>query len=248
MEPIWNSTETRDLVMALYGKQQWFHLAAPSVRSFKDRADYVRYHYHEVNDLLTEYIATNLGSRSVFHLHADQEQYEEFSDMMMRIRAHVTACIQSLHAMPDICAHMLHYSLALDRQPDAPKPRGITATSVHRLMGRHPELVMLCKLFSDLFSGPGFACLDALSNTAKHRSIVRPSLTEDLTGKKPERFTLPFESFTYEGLSFSSMDVREFLRDEHDRMQQLMVDIGVELNSVLKRRSAANAPTPAGSP
>lgn len=236
MSTTWDSDETRDLVMALYGKRQWFDLAWPSVRSFKDRALFAEYHYHEAKDLLTPYIEKVSHAPTMLQLHADQDHYDEFSDMMMCIRAHFTAAIQSLHAMADTAAHMLHYALALDREPKAPKPRGITAKSVLALMEGKADLDNLRGLLSSMCSGPGFARLDGLSNMAKHRSIVRPSLNEDWTGKRAEKYMLPFEDFTYEGQDFASVDVREFVRQEHDRMQHLMVDIGVELNAVLTKR------------
>lgn len=230
--------------MALYGKQQWFALAHPSAWSFKDRAQFAEYHYHEAKDLLTPYIEKLSQAPSMMQLHADEDHYDEFSDMMMCIRAHFTAAIQSLHAMADTGAHMLYYALAFDRERKAPKPRGITAKAVLSLMDGKADLNTLRGLLAALCSGPGFERLDALSNMAKHRSIVRPALNEDWTGKRAEKYMLPFEDFVYEGKHFSSVDVREFVRQEHDRMQHLLVEIGVELNAVLRARKNAVSANP----
>jgi hypothetical protein len=236
----WDNQETRHLVMALYGKQQWFSLAYPSVRSFNDRALFVEYHYHEAKDMLTKYIDEKLaGVDTMLRLHAHEGEYEEFSDMMLRIRAHVTAAVQSLHAMGDTCAHMLLYALALNREPNAPKPRDITAGSVLRLMEGKDGLDQLACLFRALVSGAGFQRIAALSNMAKHRSIVRPALNEDHTGNRAQRYELPFDDFVYERRRFSPVDVREFVQQQHDRMQHLLVEIGMELNAVLRARSTA---------
>lgn len=244
----WDNHETRDLVMALYGKQQWFSLAHPSARSFNDRALFVDYHYHEAKDMLARYIDKKLaGVDTMLRLHANEDEYDEFSDMMLRIRAHVTAAVQSLHAMGDTCAHMLLYALALDREPNAPKPRDITANSVLRFMKGKPGLDQLACLFRALVSGAGFQRVAALSNMAKHRSIVRPALNEDHTGNRAQRYELPFDDFVYERRRFNPVDVREFVQQQHDRMQYLLVEIGVELNAVLKARRAAQPSQSAGS-
>lgn len=72
----------------------------------------------------------------------------------------------------------------------------------------------------------------------KHRSIIRPALNEDQTGKRAKKYELPFEDFVYERRQFNAVDVREFIEQEHDRMQHLLVEIGVELNAVLRSRKS----------
>lgn len=71
---------------------------------------------------------------------------------------------------------------------------------------------------------------------AKHRSIVQPALSEDQTGTCAQKYMLPFDDFVYERRRFNPVDVREFIQQEHDRMQRLLVEIGAELNAVLKVR------------
>jgi hypothetical protein len=232
----WDNGETQELVVKLHGRRQW-QAAHPSVRSVIDRAHFAEYHYHEAKDLLNNYCEQKLNGKFMMQVHADQDEYDEFSDVMLRIRAHVTAVVQSLHALPDTCAHVLHYSLALNRERGAPRPRGITSKSVLLLMAGKPELASLRSLFSDMTNGPGFDRLDSLNNHAKHRSVVRPKLSEDWTGKREQKYLLLLESFSYEGKFFPEIDVREFMQQEHDRMQHLMVDTGVELNNVLKAKA-----------
>jgi len=43
------------------------------------------------------------------------------------------------------------------------------------------------------------------------------------------------ESFCYEGQVFEKINAYEFMRKEHDRIQLLTVNIGVELNENLKK-------------
>lgn len=237
MSTTWDSQETRDLVMARHGKQQWFALAHPSAWSFKDRIEFVAYHYREAKSMLTNYIDEKLaGVDTMLRLHADEDEHDEFSEMMLKLRAQVTAAVQSLHAMGDTCAHFLLYALGLDKDPKAPKPREVTAKSVLALMEGKADLDQLSLLFRALVSGSGYKRVAALSNMAKHRSIVKPALNEDHTGTRPQRYTLPFEDFVYERRRFDSVDVLAFIEQEHDRMQHLLVEIGAELNAVLRKR------------
>ena len=40
----------------------------------------------------------------------------------MKVGAHVTAFVQSVHAVPDICAYMIYCALGFDTEPDAIPP------------------------------------------------------------------------------------------------------------------------------
>lgn len=236
MHPIWDNGETGELVLKLRGKQNWLRMQ-PSVRSVVDRTEFARYHYHETLGLLNSFVEENLRETSLLEVSFFRgDEYGEFSNVMLQIRAHVTATIQSLHAIPDTCAHMLYYSPCLNETTGIPRSRGITSKSVLKQFEGKPELAKLHVLFSNLSQGQGFEHLNALANHAKHRSIVRPSLNEDWTGKRTEKHVLLFESFEYDQKPFPSVDVREFIQGEFDRIQPLTVDIGVELNNVLRNR------------
>lgn len=158
---------------------------------------------------------------------------------MLKIRANITAFVQSLHAVADTCSHMLYYSLALDRLQTPLKERDIYANKVLKLLEQrrndgYPEYDKLCKLFCEMTTADDYKYLNALTNTSKHRSIVRSELNEDATGRRKEKWILFLESFWYAGEFFEKTNAREFMRKEHDRIQHLTVNIGVELNHVLK--------------
>lgn len=231
----WDNGLTGELVTAVFGAAQWTK-AHPSVRSMTDRPEFCRYHYHEALDMMNAYIESKLKETGLWGIYED---YDEFSYLMLKIRANIVAFVQSLHAVADTCSHMLYYSLALDKLPSPLKERDINAKKVLKLIKHqrdtgHPEYDKLYMLFCKITTGQDYEYLDALTNTAKHRSIVRPELSEDATSKKEERWILFLESFWYDGKLFQKTKVREFLRKEHDRIQPLTVDIGMELNEVLR--------------
>lgn len=233
--PQWDNGLTAELVTAVFGAAQW-KKAHPSVRSMTDRPEFCRYHYHEALDMMNGYIESKLKETGLWGVYDD---YDEFSYLMLKIRANIVAFVQSLHAVADTCSHMLYYSLALDKHPNPLKERDIYAKEVLKLLEQrrdagHPEYDKLCMLFREVTTGQDYKYLCALTNTSKHRSIVRPELNEDATGRREERWILFLESFLYAGELFEKTDAREFMRKEHDRIQPLTVDIGIELNEVLK--------------
>lgn len=234
--PKWNTKLTGELVTAVFDAGQW-KKAHPSVMSMTDRPEFCRYYYHEALDMMNEYIKSNLKETGLWGIYED---YDEFSYLMLKVRANIVAFVQSLHAVADTCSHMLYYSLALDKLPKPLKERDICAKEVLRLLERqrdheHPEYDKLCRLFREVTTGADYTYLDALANTSKHRNIVRPELNEDFTGRREEKWILFLESFSYERKLFKKTNAREFMQKEHDRIQPLTVNIGVELNEVLKK-------------
>lgn len=234
--PQWDIRLTEELVTAVFGAEQW-KKAHPSVRSMPDRPEFCRYHYHEALDMMNEYIKSNLKETGLWGI---CENYDEFSYLMLKIRANIIAFVQSLHAVADTCSHMLYYSLALDKHPKPLKERDIYAKEVLKLLEQqrdagHSEYDKLCRLFREVTTGDDYKYLNALTNTSKHRSIVRPELNEDFTGRREEKWILFLESFWYAGELFEKTNAREFMQKEHDRIQPLTVNMGVELNEVLKK-------------
>jgi len=239
VHPSWDSVLTGKMVTSVFGNAQWLK-AHPSVRAMVDRPEFCRYHYHEAMDMMEGYIDSKLKDASLFGIYED---YAEFSYLMQKIRANIVAFIQSLHAVADTCSHMLYYSLALDRLPNPLKERDICAKEVlklleHRRSAGESEYDKLCSLFREVTAGEDYKYLCALANTLKHRSVVRPELNEDCTGTRDEKWILFLESFSYSGETFKKTNVREFMRKEHDRIQPLTVNIGMELNRVLQKIQA----------
>lgn len=243
-DPEWNIKLTGEMVAEIFGVPQW-KKAQSSVRSMTDRPQFGRYHYHEALGMMSEYVDSRLKEVGLWGIYED---YEEFSDLMLKIRANITAFVQSLHSVADTCSHMLYYSLALDKNDKPLSEREICANSVLRCLKQKCKsesgvYEKLEKLFRELTTGDDYTYLAALSNTAKHRSIVRSELNEDATGKREEKWILFLESFSYAGKKYRKTNARVFMQKEHDRIQHLTVKIGVELNDVLKKLHPLKGPT-----
>lgn len=236
----WDIRLTGQLVTAVFGVGQW-QLANPSARSMTDRPDFCRYHYYEAMDMMNEYVESKLKDTGLWGAFEDRS---EFNWLMLKIRANITAFVQSLHAVADTCSHLLYYSLALDKTCSPLKERDICAREVAKILEKNQyggvsKYDKLCELFREITSGGDYAYLNALTNISKHRSIIRSELNEDLAGRQENRWSLYLESFWYAGHFFEKVDASEFMLKEHDRIQYLTVHIGVELNNILKRLRAA---------
>jgi hypothetical protein len=70
----------------------------------------------------------------------------------------------------------------------------------------------------------------ALSNMAKHRGIVRPSLNEDWTGTRKERHEIRFSAFEYSGKLFNETNISNVLSPAFERASRSTVDTGAEIN------------------
>lgn len=93
----------------------------------------------------------------------------------------------------------------------------------------------IATLLESHVSSEGFKHLAALSNHAKHRSIVFPALSEDLTGTRERRHMVVFPVFVYNDKTFPQVFSDDFLAVEYERSSRCVVDVGIELNAVLQR-------------
>ena len=233
----WNMAETRNLIELLYGRDQ-LEMAIPALRSVIDRRDYAHFHYHEANDLFQAFAEDNLVSEPLLWvIHQSDESFSKFHWLITKIGAHVMACIQSLHAIADIMAHAIYYSLAMNRSENALREANISTTTVLEKLGDSAELSTVHQLLTKLASGGRADHLAALSNYSKHRSIIRTAMTEDWTGEELERHRLTLGGFSYKGKSFPDARVKEFATDERDRIARLIVDTGNAVHAVLQLRT-----------
>ena len=235
----WDIEETRKHILHLYGRSQ-LDLVRPSLRSVVDRKGYARLHYLDARDTLDSFVQVKLQKTSLLEvfLADDDETQTEFQIFILKIGAYVTACIQSLHAVADILGHAIYYGLAMDRSSKPLLNRNISAGTVLRKLQDDPGLARLYVLYDRLCNGGSFSHLTPLANHSKHRSVVLPSLNEDQTGQKPGRHMLRLAAFEYEGENYPEVSIKDFLAAEYDRCSVLVIEIGNELNAVLRARIA----------
>lgn len=231
----WDVKQTREHVRRIYGEEQ-LALVRPCLRSLADRQIYAQIHFRDAREKTGSYVQTRLEQSSLLETIADAEAWDVFNVVIREIGAHLTACIQSIHAIPDILAHAVYYSLAFNLSPAFLNPRSITVGSVVRLLRVDQQLVALSDLLDELARGGAFPHLSALANLAKHRSIVFPALEEDSSGARDETHSVVFPEFERDGSTYPKVYAEELLALEHHRCSKLLVETGRALNALLQQR------------
>jgi len=233
LETRWDMDATRQLVCDVYGEVQ-ARRAAPSVRSLSDRLAFAQWHYSDVRSILREFTCETLRERSVIDYVADGETaIDTFSSFMVRVSAYVTAFVQTLHALEDIAAHMVYFSLALDSGPLPLKAREISGHRVQKLIGARPAWKGLHSCLANFDHSNEAKHLDALANLSKHRNIVIPRMTEDFTGET-DRYQITLSDVKYADEHFPAVPFSKFATEEFHRASLLVVDLGNQLNTVLR--------------
>ncbi len=238
--PRWDLGEVRNLAERLAGRGA---TVGPSAQSTWFRMEYARHHLHESDRLLSRYVDEHIARHGILiaaRNGSDREAREAFEVLMIEAGAEILACVQGIHAVADLMANTVYHALEMDKRPDALKPWRIHHDRVlHRLSNTPDVQASLIKPFGALGSGGSFDHINALANSGKHISIIRPSLSEDWTGTRPVRHGFKLPPFDYHGAPFGEVYVNDLLEAEFDRCNRALVDAGVALNALLRARVAA---------
>lgn len=240
----WDHREARSLVLQRFGQEQC-DLATQSQRSTIDRLEYARFHYDEVREIIDTRIKTlhERGRLSLVMLGGGtDDERNEYEDSCVQLGAHVVACVQNLHAIADIFAHTVYYSLGYNLQPDAPKERDVTSNLVkNRLRPKHkhkPEHKPLAEGLGKLTSHPHAKYLGALANLSKHRSLVKLEPWLDMTGLATEPLRLEFPDFRYDDGLHARRVIGPFLESAFNQISEIVFNTGVELTVALRAQLA----------
>ena len=231
----WDTDATRRTIQRVFGRDQ-LELAKPCIRSLSDRQFYARFHYQRAEQTLGRYARVHLKAKDFIavSLGADSDEWERFNVVIRKIGADLTACIQSLHTLPDVLASAIYYSLQLDRRFTPAKGRYVNHAFVTECLARAPEFAAIHTELKAAVRGSAFRHLAALANQSKHYSIVFPALNADLTGTRQKQYMLAFPEFQSTRKSFPQVWVSEFLPPTHEQLSKSVVLAGHSLNEVLR--------------
>lgn len=237
----WNIKETEEHVERLFGREQRARVK-PCLQSVAERQNYARYHYHEANDIYLRFANKHLAEASLFEIigSRDDDTQTEFQRSLTNVGANLLACIQNIHAIADILAHAIYYALGMNLAKGALGEAGINAHAVITRTSAVPETAQIGHLLSTLVNEKPFLHVTALTNHSKHRSIIRTSFSEDMTGQANDRHTFKLSGFTYKEDFYPMVDARHFIQQAFDQASVLVVDIGNALNHALELKM----PTP----
>lgn len=234
----WDRDEARDLVAFSYGKVQ-AELAYQSMCSAIDRQEYARYHYHNAKNLFETCVGQFDSPVNFLKISTggNEDARDEFNQCIWEIGAHVTACVQSLHAIGDIFAHAIYFALGNTLKPTENGEERLYLRHIRKKLCQSAEYKSLGQELALLESDGDSVYLGALTNHCKHRSLIRPGLWADLTGKKLDAYTLEFQEFIYDKKPYPRRAILPFLQSEFNRQSLRIHVAGNVLNLVLKSES-----------
>lgn len=225
----WNLAVLKDAVRQQYGPKQEESLI-PTLNSVVQRGEFAKYHYLEAKRLLDAATADHAepGEMMMLLLGSDTAS-AAFQQARFQAAAHITACVQSMHAIADTLAHAVYFALGMNLDPAlCLKPRQISIWNIMNKVSVGP----IQKLLTELIDHEGFHYLTALNNHSKHRSIVDIPFSLDLTAT-PGPSGLKFAAFKYEEDDFPDRWAMQTLDAEYGRQSMLIICIGQALNSTL---------------
>lgn len=228
----WNAEATRKSIQDAFGRRQ-LELAKPCIRSLMDRQLYARFHYQRAQRTLARYVREHLKSEKDFLcmvMGLDDDEWQRFNFVIRKLGADLSACVQSIHAIPDILASTIFFSLQLDKSFE-PKSGGfVNHAFVVKCLAERLDLKVVRSELKSVAAGDEFKHLAALSNQSKHYSIIFPELSRD---PDLETYLLSFPSFATKRASFPKVYVRDLLPPVHKRVSESIVRTGHALNEVL---------------
>lgn len=225
----WSLAFLKDAVRQQYGPEQEEALTRP-LNSVVQRGAFAKYHYLEAKRLLEAATAAHAerGEMMMLLLGSDTAS-AAFQQARFQAAAHITACVQSMHATADTFAHAVYFALGMNLDPAlCLKPRQISISNVMNKVSEGP----IQKLLTELVDHEGFRYLTALNNHSKHRSIVDIPFSLDVTAT-PGPSGLKFAAFEYEGDEFPDRWAMRTLDAEYGRQSSLIISIGQVLNSTM---------------
>ncbi len=219
----WQISRARDLVEAKFGRQQR-DKASACINSVNQRVDYAEFHYHAIDDELTQF-STRLGDCTLLEV--------DLNEFMVRVGAHAVACVQSIHALEDLLAAMVYQCLNLGTIGTALDEHKLSLKETLARLAQQPNFAKVKTLLESLNLNPSFGHIAALSNKAKHSAIVPTSISQDLSGRRADALVLYFSEFERRGKVYPQVSVNHALAPAFDLVSEARVDIGNELTALL---------------
>lgn len=194
-----------------------------SLSSLGDRVAYATYHLDEATRLMSAY-TSGAGPRP-------GDDHGPFNAALTHTAAHVLACLQSLHACADICAHVVYYGLGSNLDPKPIEERRVGVSSV---LARIPESPVSIAL-SSITKCADFEYLDAVVNRSKHRSVVYTAYSFDPrdSGEDQSWHGVKLWKFERHGRTYPSRRTEEFLTAELDRQRVVLSAVCEKLEEEL---------------
>lgn len=230
----WHVEETRRLITEYYGAAQ-MALTRDSLRATTHRLTHAQYHFQEAKRLLNERIDAHLDKQNIITLTfpTTSEDWNDLNDCLMMVEAHMLACAQAIHSIPDTLAHVVYYALGFNLSPKHLPDRKISACTVSELLrnivGPYAPVLNCIEV---LLQNAPFQKIDALVNYTKHRGAVEPNLWVGPMGYDAP-YVMRFGAFAYDDFSHPQREIEELIAPAYEAASHAVVNTGNAINHVL---------------
>lgn len=229
----WNIQLSRNLIKQRHGVAQ-LALARNALRAVTVRLDHARYHFLELKRLLREHIDDQLVEQNLYDIALPGGKgWDALQEGLVKVEAHMIACAQSVHAVPDALAHLAFFAAGLNF---AQKPLREENVSIKTLLANSTLVAAghgaVQVALRELADNPSFAALEAAVNYAKHRGLPDPALQLE-PEDHPGPYAMQFESFAYGGVVRPRVEVERMLAPAYVAVSQAVVRTGNAINACL---------------
>ncbi|PTQ76657.1 hypothetical protein C8R26_11556 [Nitrosomonas oligotropha] len=235
----WNVKLLLEDFSCLYGEKQ-SDLLSPCIYSIVDREFYARFHFKEGTKLLKEFLEDKDDQNALIMLvlHKDQDESSEFYLRRRQAKAHMVACMQSLHALSDTLAHVVYFATGQNRdKKTCLESKKVLMFSVQKALELDPTKAEIEGLLKQLTEHIDYRYLADIVNHSKHRRIIgTPFSVSMIEDADQPPYGLQLEAFEYEGRTHSSKWLEPFLEREYKRQADLIIQIGEKLNRWVKNK------------
>lgn len=220
-----NLVELRNLAQADMSEERYgaFELI---INSLIDRQDYSRYHYKEYRRIIDS--KNDIHKQMKLIISDDNKDYWD----KVGIMTNALACIQNLHVVHDILAHLIAYALNLEFTNE----RYINLKNVHTRIQDNIDYSSVDKLLFELIENDDFRYLGAIVNHSKHKYNIKPSIT--VSPMEEPSVKCSFSEFSFHDIDYPEKDTDNFFKTEFNRELKLILRIENELINILSKRFA----------
>jgi hypothetical protein len=226
----WNFQSFLDKVRHLYGSHQR-DLLQPCLSSITIKTDYIRYHYEEINKLEKRLLGGKPTTEKRL-LKAGWFFTKDARKELIKIdmRANVQAIVFNLHSLGDVIAHIIYYSLGMNRDNSTylNEDKISLSTVKDKLKNVQPNGVL--ELILNLMKNPHYEYLAGLCNVSKHRSIVRSGYVCHIKDGWTE---FAFEHFEYKGHRYETRPCNAFFKEAFNFILEVFFKISHQLEKVV---------------
>jgi hypothetical protein len=248
--PRWNIAETRRLISELYGNHQ-LEIAKPALSSVVARLGHARYHFQEIKALLSQTLGQQFDMKRLYEavFFVDPKARDDLDECTFKVEAHMVACAQAIHSIPDTLAHVVYYGLALNRlwnwQARVISYKKLLA-KLEKLNSDTGQYQSVLTALKHISTTKEFEEIEATANHHKHRGIPETLLALQPEGSV-QPYAMEFGSFNYLDTFYPNKEISELLAPAYDAMSQSVVATGNAINAVLVAQSLPSTdllPTP----